>query len=89
MKHYISLFFNIAQKCIYCTVFFCILLFHFTYFCFIQCPTVYQEEMGRDMERSDQEQNNSPNEKSLIVLHKKVYTSKKACNLFGWQGCQT
>lgn len=37
-----------------------------------QCPTVYREEMERDMERSEEEQNNGHTERSLIVLHKKV-----------------
>lgn len=40
-----------------------------------KCPTVYQEDMERDMERSGQEQNVSLTERSLIVLHKKVISA--------------
>lgn len=52
-----------------------LIFIYLVFFCMpfsCQCPTVYQEEMGRNMERSDQEQNNGPTERSLIILHKKV-----------------
>lgn len=65
------------------------LVFFCCFFLLFQCPTVYQEEMERDMERSDQEQNNGPTERSLIVLHKKVQMMGKDCRACWWLGCQT
>lgn len=41
-----------------------------------QCPTEYQERMGRNMddyEDFDERQNSYPSEKSLVKLHKQVY----------------
>lgn len=41
-----------------------------------QCPTEYQERMGRNMddyEDFDERQNTYPSEKSLAKLHKQVY----------------
>ncbi|XP_041855890.1 G-protein coupled receptor-associated protein LMBRD2B-like [Melanotaenia boesemani] len=37
-----------------------------------KCPTEYQEELGRNVERSHSEQNSTPTKRSLIKLHKKV-----------------
>lgn len=40
-----------------------------------QCPTEYQEKMGRNMddyEDFDDKQNTYPSEKSLVKLHKQV-----------------
>lgn len=41
-----------------------------------QCPTEYQERMGRNMddyEDFDERHNTYPSEKSLVKLHKQVY----------------
>lgn len=37
-----------------------------------QCPTEYQDEMGRDVERLPGEQNVLPTKRDLVKLHKKV-----------------
>lgn len=37
-----------------------------------QCPTEYQEEMGRSAESSSGEQNVFPTKRGLVKLHKKV-----------------
>lgn len=42
---------------------------------FFQCPTDYQEKMGRNMddyEDFDEKRNTYPSEKSLVKLHKQV-----------------
>lgn len=40
-----------------------------------KCPTEYQEEMGRDVESSSDEQNGLPTKRSLVNLHKKVISA--------------
>lgn len=56
-----------------CLLLFCLkLIFPF----FFQCPTEYQERMGRNMddyEDFDERQDSYPSEKSLAKLHKQVY----------------
>lgn len=62
----------------------CLLLLHLPVkfpFSF-QCPTEYQERMGRNMddyEDFDERQNSYPSEKSLAKLHKQVYEQIGEC----------